>query len=536
MPSLETSRNLSVAMLLTSLGNLISRLSGLLRDLAFAASFGTGAVANAFFWAFTLPNLFRNILGEGALTAAFIPLFSQVEKEGESAARSFASMVCTLLALVTSALTLLCAAALLIASLLLPESWLLQTRMAALMMVFMPFVCLSAFVAALLNIRKAYGLAAVSSSLLNLLVAAACLLGPLLNPHKEMQIWLLPAAVVLSGSLQLWLLLRALQKNGLVLEWAPKFDQEKLRNLWILFVPALIGSSCTQLSLFIDRNIAVVMDGWKWTDAQGQAVGALAAINYAERLVYLPVGIFGVSLAVACLPIMSKAVAEEKPGEVGEALDFGLRQSLFLSLPFACLFFVWGQDIVSLVYQRGAFTQQSVSDTWLALKYFVIGIPIFTAVKVVLQLFYSHKDTRTPVRISLGCLLINLIACVALLVFAPGLKWASLPLATVISSSFNLVLLLIYAAQRHQHRPSLSCALALARIAACCLLATLAAKFAVEALDATWSRIASNFLRNACRLSFICLVAGGLYLALLRLCGGREASQLIATLRRRRTK
>ncbi len=519
-------------MLLTSLGNFLSRVSGLLRDLAFAASFGTGPVANAFFWAFNLPNLFRNVLGEGALTAAFIPLFSEVEsKDGESAARQFASMVFTLLALTTSALAVLTALALLLSSLVLPDSWGLQTGMAALMMVFMPFVCLSAFIAGLLNIRKAYGLAAVSSSLLNLLVAAACLIGPVLNPDKEMRIWLLPAAVILSGSLQLWLLMRALMKNGMILDWTPHFDRDKLKHLWVLFVPALIGSSCTQLSLFIDRNIAVCMDAWQWGES-----GALAAINYSERLVYLPVGIFGVSLGVACLPIMSKAVADNKPSEVSETLDFGLRQALFLSLPFTALFFVWGEDIVSLVYQRGAFNHQSVLDTWLALKYFVIGIPVFTAVKVVLQLFYSHKDTRTPVKISLSCLVINLVACVGLLCLAPGLKWASLPLATVISSSFNLILLLIFASRRHQHRPSLSCLWAVLRIAACCLVATLAAKFAVDSLTATWQQIGSPFLRLACRLSFICLVAGGLYFVLLRLCGGREASQLIATMRRRKAK
>jgi putative peptidoglycan lipid II flippase len=513
-------------MLLTSLGNFLSRLSGLLRDLAFAASFGTGPIASAFLWAFMLPNLFRNILGEGALTASFIPLFSEVEsQEGESAARHFASMACTLLALSSGALTVLMALIMLTAGFFLPADHQIQVQMAALMMVFMPFVCLSAFVAGLLNIRKAYGLAAVSSSLLNLLVAAACLIGPVLNPDKEIHIWLLPAAVILSGTLQLWLLLRALQKNGMVLDWSPQFDREKLKHLWVLFVPALIGSSCTQLSLFIDRNIAV------WLSPH-----ALPAINYSERLVYLPVGIFGVALGVACLPIMSKAVADNKPSEVREALDFGLRQSLFLSLPFACLFFVWGEDIVRLIFQRGAFDQQSVLDTCLALKYFVIGIPVFTAVKVVLQLFYSHKDTRTPVKISLSCLVINLFACLSLLIFAPSLKWGSLTLATVISSSFNLLLLLIYASRRHQHQPSLSCLFALLRITACCLVATFTAKYAVDSLVATWQQIGSSFLRLACRLSFICFVAGGLYFVLLRLCGGREASQLISTLRRRKAK
>jgi putative peptidoglycan lipid II flippase len=447
--------NLSSSALKTSLGNFFSRLSGLFRDMMFAQYFGTGAAMSAFLTALTFPNLARRVFGEGALTASFIPLLSE-KIDNKEEADTFSSNILSIATVLTTALTSIAILFCLVLSLLTKNYTHTVATLTTWLLPYMIFICLSALISGILNLKKSFTLPAISSVFLNIFLIAGCFVSPLLHLDDFDRIYLLISAVLLSGIIQLIVLFYALKRNGITLRWLPSFKTKNWLNVKYLFIPGIIGASVTQLSVLSDKFIANFIGDY-----------AVSALYYAERLTYFPVGIFGVALGVACLPFMSKAISDNNPAELIKSFQFALRQTFFLTLPCTLLFYLYHTDIIKAFFMRGEFNEASLKESSLALMYYLPGIPAFAAIKIILPLYYASKDTRTPFKIAMSCLILNICLGIALI---PFLKHASLAFATTLASYLNCCLLLIKSPHSGLKESLINSVIPVARVFFSCLI------------------------------------------------------------------
>ena len=365
--------NISSSAIKTSIGNLISRLSGLIRDILFARYFGTNANISAFLTALTFPNLARRVFGEGALTASFIPLLSD-KIENQEEAEKFASNILSIATIMTVFLTLI-SIIICIALMIFTEGKTKSiAKLSAWLMPYMILICLSALISGILNLKKSFTLPAISSVFFNIFLIIGCLISPLHNLSINNNVYVLISAVLISGIAQLFTLLYALRKNGLHLHWNPNFKSPDWLSVKKLFIPGILGSSVAQLSVLSDRLIANYISDY-----------AVSALYYAERLTYFPVGIFGVALGVACLPFMSKAINKNDTLELMSSFRFAIRQTVFLTLPCTLLFYLYHIDILKVIFMRGEFSSESLKQSSMALMYYLPGIPAFASIKILLK-------------------------------------------------------------------------------------------------------------------------------------------------------
>ncbi|MCH2207422.1 MAG: murein biosynthesis integral membrane protein MurJ [Lentisphaerales bacterium] len=419
--------NISSSALKTGIGNLISRFSGLLRDYLFAYSFGTSGIISAFLTALAFPNLSRRVFGEGALTASFLPLLSDKIEDNEEAT-SFASNILSIATLLTSTLTIISIAICLVLVFLAPTYTQTIAKLTAFLMPYMIFICLSALLSGILNLKNSFTLPAISSVFFNVFLIFGCLISPWINLKGDQNIYVLIAAVLISGFIQLITLYFALVRRNFKLHWSPDFKSPHWLSVKTLFIPGIIGASVAQISVFSDKIIANFI-----------GPHAVSSLYYAERLTYFPVGIFGVALGVACLPFMSRAISDNDHKSLMNSLRFGLRQTFFLTLPCTLVFYLYHEDILKVIFMRGEFDLQSLKYSSLALMYYLPGIPAFAAAKIILPFYFASKDTKTPVKIAALCLTVNIVLGICLI---PFLSHASLALATTASSYLNCCLLL----------------------------------------------------------------------------------------------
>jgi putative peptidoglycan lipid II flippase len=281
--------------------------------------------------------------------------------------------------------------------------------------------------------------------------------------------------------------------------------------------PALLGTGVTQLNVLADRFLAYCLGN--------TAVGALW---FSQRLVYLPVGLFGVAMGIVCLPAMSRAWSRGAHEAMHASMTYVFRQVLFLALPCAVLLGVAASPTIRLLFERGAFDNHSTAETVWALAFYLPGIPAFCCAKVAVTPFYACHDTRTPVRIALLCMLVNLALNLILMQF---LRQGGLALATTISSWLNVALLLRLI-HRRGHSPDFrELGRAAARIGLAALLAAAAAHAALhlDPAPTAWP----DSLRLFVRLT-LCGTAGGVvYVILCLLFGSREPRELATALRKR---
>lgn len=421
-------------------GTLISRVLGLVRDVIVAAMIPTIA-RDAFLFAFRLPNMLREILGEGATNAAFVPVFSQSqEKDTEEAFRDLVSAMFSAMILVLGLVTI--AGVLLMPGL----PWVLDalrpltgaapkdpaqlTMTIRLMQWTFPylfFIGLAAFAMAPLFTLRHYATPSWSPALLNVALIACALL---LSGYFDNPAWALVTGVWLGGVAQLAVLLVAMRRHAGVL-W-PNF---RLRHPGIpkagwLLLPVVFGQATSEVNKLVDNFFAYSLED-----------GTVTALFYANRLVQLPLSIFGVAVSVAILPSISRAAARNEMGEVRETLLHGFRQTLFLVLPAMVGLIALREPIMRLLFERGEFDPRETAMSATALLYYGFGLLSFVWVKVAVQGFYAMQDTRTPVIVSTGCMFLNILLNAAL-VGAMGFR--GLALATTVSFTLNFVLLYLF--------------------------------------------------------------------------------------------
>ncbi len=417
---------------------LLSRLLGLVREIVYARFMGVGWVTDAFLLAFQIPNLFRRLLGEGALTAAFIPIFKEQEKRhGEQEMWRTANAVIS---------GLIVAAAVVIAGVLLGLSLLLAVHpfaaktelMLQLLRVMFPYmllVCLAAAFMGMLNARGHFFIPAMGAAMLNVVMIASVLwLAPKLGrqwppaerlPH---QIFALAVGVLAAGVAQAAFQLPTLWHDGFRYRWVSPWREESVRRVARRMIPGTIGIAAYQI------NVTAVQFLSFWV-----GTGIVSSFGYAVRLMELPQGMFGISLATYLLPTLSGLAAEKKFDEFRATLRSGLGTLIFLNGIASVLLVVLAEPIIRLLFERGRFDAMATREAALALMCLAPGLVAFSSVNILARAFYALGDTRTPMKISVFCLGLNLLLAAAL-VFP--LRQGGLGLANTATSTINLALLL----------------------------------------------------------------------------------------------
>jgi putative peptidoglycan lipid II flippase len=423
---------------------LVSRITGLMRELLIASTFGASAMTDAFNVAFRIPNLFRRLFAEGAFSQAFVPvLAASRQQNGDEATHVLINQVATLLIwvlFITSVIGVLAAPWLVwaMASGLKqsPEGFEVAVVMTRFMFPYIAFMSLVALAAGVLNTWKRFAVPAATPVLLNVsMIAAAWWGGPWFATLGVPPIYALAVGVMLGGVAQLSVQLLALRRLGMLprvgLSWrsvSEAWGGEGPKRILQLMVPALLGVSVAQISLLINTQIASHL-----------TAGSVSWLSYADRLMEFPTALLGVALGVVLMPQLSAAKAANDTAKYSDMLDWGLRLVLLLALPCALALLIFSKALVAVLYNYGAFSVHDVQQTTLALMGYGVGLLGLVAIKVLAPGYYASQNIRTPVRIAVAVLIITQLFNVALV---PYLAHAGLALSIGLGALVNAAWLL----------------------------------------------------------------------------------------------
>jgi putative peptidoglycan lipid II flippase len=412
----------------------ISRLLGLVRVMLVARVLGGGAFASAWYMAFMIPNLFRRLLGEGALGTALVPIITRsLETHGRDETKRAVAAVFLVLSLILGVLCIVIAAGcLFFQDYPDTERGRLTLQLLPLLIPYAFFMCLVGASGAILNTLRIFFLPALGALSLNIfMIACLWLVCPALSGEPVLQLRYLALSVLLAGAAQLAYNLICLKKYDLFPAFNPSCLKSgwALRELWSLILPGLAGAGAVQLSFFTDRFLAYFLGD--------QAVPALV---YSDRLVYLPIGVIAVSFGTVLLPNMSKAAEAGDNQGIVDALQLALRQMLFICIPIALFTAFAGELFLKVIYFGGNFSESDLRETLWALHFYALGIPFFCTVKACVSAFYAQRDMKTPLKISLICIGVNIVFNVILMF---PLRQGGIAMATVIASILNNLLLLL---------------------------------------------------------------------------------------------
>jgi putative peptidoglycan lipid II flippase len=416
----------------TGIATLTSRLLGLGRDQVLAAFFGAGNDMDAFVVAFRIPNLVRDLFAEGAMSAAFVPTFThELTLKGKDAAWRLANNVVNALLMTTGALVVL---GIVFAQPLIgvyagafasvPGKLELTVRLTRVMLPFLTMVAVAAAMMGMLNSLHHYFVPALSPAMFNIAaIAGAFLLVPLMPSLGQPAIMAIALAALAGGFGQAAIQWPPLRREGF--RYRPLFDPRDpaLRRTLILMGPGTIGLAATQINLFVNTLLAT-----------SQGTGAASWLTYAFRLMYLPIGLFGVSIGTAVLPAVSRHAAVKDTAGIRDTVARGLGMMLMLNIPATVGLFVLATPIVKLLFERGHFLPADTAATAAAAQLYALGLAGYSAVRIASPTFYAIGDSRVPAVVSAGAIAVNIVASVALV---RSIGFAGLALGTSLASIAN---------------------------------------------------------------------------------------------------
>jgi putative peptidoglycan lipid II flippase len=487
---------------------LLSRLTGLARDIMLAAILGATPMADAFFVAWRLPNSFRAIFAEGAFNTAFIPAYAHVHGEGgETSARLFADRIFTLLFL--SQVVLLAVAWLFMPQAMRilapgftedPEQRRLAIELTRITFPYLLLITLVTLYGGMLNVMQRFASAAAASIFLNIAMMATLALAAFFPTAGHAAAW----GVLISGFLQYFLLAGDLASHGGLPRFAPLRLDQDVRAFFRAIGPATIGSMGTQVAVFADTIIATFLPA-----------GALSALYYAERLYQLPIGVIGIAIGTVLLPEMSRRLAL---GDHAGALASQRRAfefTLLFSVPFVAAFVAVPDVITRAVFARGAFTKADAAAAGATLAAYAIGLVPFVMIRSAVATFYARKDTATPVKASLTGLTVNVLLKILLM---GSLAQVGLALATAIGAWINLLLVLGFAVRAGYLDPDRALLRALAKFVLCGMVLAAALWFAAAFAATHLAQLSA--LRDEAALSVLIVVGAIVYAGSIQLLFG----------------
>ncbi|MBW2568919.1 MAG: murein biosynthesis integral membrane protein MurJ [Deltaproteobacteria bacterium] len=412
---------------------LISRIFGFIRDVVIAWFFGAGLAADAFFVAFRIPNLLRRLFAEGSLSIAFIPVFTEyLANKGKADAFSLARSAIRCLSVLLVFVTI---AGILLAPLIVriiapgfvdsPEKLSLTITLTRIIFPYIFFICLVALCMGILNALGHFAAPAFAPVLLNLAMICSVFL---ISPYMADPVTGLAIGVLIGGVLQLALQMPFLMKKGFYFWQKTKVYHPGLKKIGILMLPTVFGAAVYQINILVGTLLASLL-----------REGSISYLYYADRLVQFPLGIFAIAIATAVLPSLSRQAAINDLEGVKDTFGHAMKLVLFITVPAMAGLIVLREPIVALLFKRGAFDAETVRLTASALLYYATGLWAFSGVRIVISTFYALQDTKTPVKIAVISISVNIL--LGLILMGP-LAHGGLALSTSLASMLNLGLLI----------------------------------------------------------------------------------------------
>jgi putative peptidoglycan lipid II flippase len=411
---------------------MVSRVFGLLRDMVIAAIFGANWMSDAFWVAFRIPNTLSRLLGEGSLTASFIPVFTEyLQKKTKDEALELVYNAFTILSIILAFVSVL---GIIFSPLIVgliapgfisePRQFALAVFLNRLMFPYIFVISLGALCMGILNSFRRFASPALSPVMLNISIIVAALT---LRPFFAEPITALAIGVLIGGVLQLSLQWPFLRKSGVKLKVRFNFRHPGLKQIGLLMIPAMLGAGITTINVFVGTILASMLPG-----------GSVTYLFYADRIVELPLGVFAIAIGTASLPSFSRHVAAGNIDELKASISFSLRLMLFLTVPATFALMALNLPIISVLFQRGAFNTQAAIYTGQALFFYGMGLWAFSVVRVFVATFYSLQDAKWPMRAAIISFVVNLLVSVALMY---PMKHKGLALATSLAAIVNVIIL-----------------------------------------------------------------------------------------------
>lgn len=503
-----------------------SRIFGFVRETLMAAALGTGPMADVFYAAFRFPNLFRRLFAEGAFNAAFVPLFSkEIETNGPEGAKRFSEEVFgvlfSVLLLLTIAMEL--AMPLLVRWIIAPgfaddaQKFSLTVRMAAVMFPYLMCMSLTAMLSGMLNSLHHFFAAAIAPVFLNVVMIGALFYALYAGAEPETTAWYLSWSVLVAGVLQLGVVYVGVRHAGMSIRFKRPRITPNVKRLLILAVPAAVTGGITQINQIIGQAIASGKEG------------AIAALQYADRIYQLPLGVVGVAVAVVLLPELSRAL---KAGHMKEAANLQNRSIefvLFLTLPAAVGLWILSDEIIRVLYERGAFSAENTTVVASILAIYGLGLPGFVLIKALQPGFYAREDTRTPMRFTGISVVVNSALAISLF---PLLHERGIATAEAAAGWINTILLFLTLLRRGDLQWEWALLTRIARLAVASAAMALVLVYLSDQW-AEWLGPQSPLVHQVAALGGLVGIAMIVYFGLAFAIGGADPGMIRRNLRRR---
>lgn len=413
------------------IATIFCRILGLGREIVISNRFGAGIETDAFFIAFMIPNLLRSFLGEGALNSAFIPIFAEyLTNHDRKKAEYFASNILNILIIILIIVVILgvWGAPLLINIIAIGfksniYKYELAVNLTRIIFPYIGFVAVAALFMGILNSYNHFLVPALAPAMLNISVIVFAL-----TLSYKYGIFAIAWGVILGGIGQALIQTPVLIRKKIKYSFVVDFSDPGVKKLLKLLVPAMIGLAITQINVVVDRTIASTLID-----------GSISALYYSNRLVQFPLGAFGIAISIAIFPTLAKQTAKNDIAEFKKSLLFGLKILLFLTIPSAVGLMVLKDSLIRLIYEHGIFSRVATNMTASALLYYSIGLFAYACVRLITMSFYALKDTKTPVKIGIYIVFINIALDLILVRY---LAHSGLALATSVAAILNLIILL----------------------------------------------------------------------------------------------
>jgi putative peptidoglycan lipid II flippase len=505
-------------------GTLGSRLMGFARETLMAAALGTGPMAEAFYAAFKFPNLFRRLFAEGAFNAAFVPLFAkEIEAGGMEGAKRFSEEVFGVLFTVLLAITVVMELAmpLLMRTIIAPgfegDKYDITVRLAVIMFPYLACMSLTAMLSGMLNSLHHYLAAAIAPIFFNVAMIGALAWGLWIKADGVSIAYYLSYAVLVAGLLQMAVLYIGVRFAGMSVAFRRPHITPNVKRLLLLALPAAVTGGVTQINLIIGQAVASMKEG------------AIASLQYADRIYQLPLGVVGVAVGVVLLPELARALKSGHMVEADSLQNRSIEFVLFLTLPAAAGIFVLSDEIIRLVYERGAFHPEATMTVAAVLTLFGLGLPGFVLNKALTPGFFAREDTKTPMRFTMIAVAVNSVLSIAMFPF-----FAERGIAAAESIAGWLSTIMLFVALRRRGHLTIERSLvsrAIRMVIASAIMAVAAHYMATHFSD--YLQSGRSALTQASVLLPIVFASFALYLIVVFAIGGADIGMIRRNIRRR---
>ena len=439
----------------------ISRIFGLLRDIAYGHFFGAGGLLDAWIIAFRIPNLSRRLFGEGAASASFIPVYSEEIYNDRESAVKLLNTVVTVLFVILASLVLFGEFCIWFYYKLFSRTaeTELILSLSSIMLPYMLFVCMVAMLAGILNVHKHFAMPAAAPIVLNIFIIGTIVVtGWLLKIEIREQLFYVAVAVLIAGVIQIAIQVKPLRNSGIKIQPAWHVHSEAFKRVLILMGPMIIGLTVTQINTLADDLIAWWFSG---SDEKGRFFelfgaqieypmwrGSVSHLYYAQRLYQLPLGVLGISLATAIFPVMSADAARKDFVSLRKSISRGIRGTVFVALPATVGLILVARPLISAAFQHGRFTHSDTDMVIRTLTFYSLGLCGYCAQQILARAFYSMKDSKTPVKSALVAVFANVFLNLTLIWF---LGRGGLAAATATCAYLQVVILVLVLRKRLGH-------------------------------------------------------------------------------------